>query len=382
MRELCGINFVTAPDSKKTENLVLLKPYFFENSMKNYELSDREKAILRYVIHQFILTASPVGSRNISKKYNIGLSPATIRNIMSDLEDSGFLGHPHTSAGRVPTDKGYRFYVDSLMATPRLGEAERKFIDKQIHGKIRDDQEQVLRDSSKILSEITNLLACVTYPKFEDAVLQKLQLVRISSSRLLVVLSIKSGMVKTITLEVQSKMTDNLEEVQRLLNERLSGLKFKEIRVTFKDRMKNAGSEEFKPIIRVFLDSVDKIFADISKSEKSIITGAKNIVKQPEFEDHDTFQSIIELIEDRDVVVHIMDKKLTKDGKDLTVAIGKENEEEKLSDYSLVAKEYSMGEIKGTIGIIGPKRMEYSKAIAAVVYIAQELSNELKGIRN
>ncbi len=351
--------------------------------MKDYELSDREKAILRYVIHQFILTASPVGSRNISKKYNIGLSPATIRNIMADLEETGFLGHPHTSAGRVPTDKGYRFYVDSLMDPPKLNVAEKEFIKKRIHSDFIEDQDQILHESSKILSEITNLLACVTYPKFEDAVLEKLQLVKISSNRLLVVLTIKSGMVKTITLEVQStNLSESLEDIQRLLNERLSGLKFKEIRATFKDRLHNASKEEFKPIIRLFLDSVDKIFADISHTEKSIITGAKNIVRQPEFEDHDSFQSIIELIEDRDVVVHIMDKKLMKDNEGLTIMIGKENEDEKLSNYSLVAKEYNLGDVKGTIGIIGPKRMEYSKAIAAVVYIAQELSNELKGIRN
>ncbi len=351
--------------------------------MKNYELTDREKAILRYVIHQFILTASPVGSRNISKKYNIGLSPATIRNIMADLEESGFLGHPHTSAGRVPTDKGYRFYVDSLMDTPKLSEAEKQIIRSRIHAAEKEREDNVLRESSKLLSEITNLLACVTYPKFEQAVLHKLQLVKISSNRLLVVLTIKSGFVKTITLEIQNELGDkDVEDVQRLLNERLSGLKFKDIRTSFKDRMASANKEEFKPIIRLFLDSIDEIFADIHKSDKTIITGAKNIVKQPEFEDHGSFQSIIELIEDKDVVVHIMDKKLSQEGKDLTIAIGKENDDEKLSNYSLVAKEYNLGEVSGTIGIIGPKRMQYSKAIAAIVYIAQELSNELKGIRN
>lgn len=351
--------------------------------MQNYELSDREKAILRYVIHQFILTASPVGSRNISKKYNIGLSPATIRNIMADLEETGFLGHPHTSAGRVPTDKGYRFYVDSLMEPPKLNVTEKNYIKRKLREQIDNEPENILVVTSKLLSDITHLLACVTYPRFEDAILEKLQIFNISGSKILVVLTIKSGMVKTITLEIRSEINaDGFGDVQRLLNERLGGLTFKEIRNTFRERLQNTSSDEVKPIIRLFLDSVDKIFADISSSDKSIITGAKNIVKQPEFEDYDSFQSIIELIEDKDVVIHIMDKKLHKDGKDFTVAIGKETEDEKLDNYSLVAKEYSLGEVHGTIGIIGPKRMQYSKAIAAVVYIAEELSKELKGQRN
>ncbi len=347
--------------------------------MKYYELNDREKSILRYVIHQFILTASPVGSRNISKKYDIGLSPASIRNIMADLEDTGFLGHPHTSAGRVPTDKGYRFYVDSLMEPPKLNLSEKKVIRQRIQDHLDDETESVLHSTSRLLSDITNLLACITYPKFEDAILEKLQIVNLSSSRILVVLTIKSGLVKTITLELNRDSSDgNFEGIQRLLNERLSGLTFREIRTTLRERMRGALGEKFKPIIRLFVDSVDKIFADVASSSKTIITGAKNIVKQPEFENHDSFQSIIELIEDRDIVVHIMDKKLTQIGSGLTITIGKENEEEKLSDYSLVAKEYKLGEAKGTVGIIGPKRMQYSKAIASVVYIAQELAKELR----
>jgi len=346
--------------------------------MQNYELNEREKAILRYVIQQFILTANPVGSRVIFKRYNVGLSPATIRNIMADLEESGYLGHPHTSAGRVPTDKGYRTYVDMLMEPPRLSKADKDFIDKNLN-KIQADTDNILKITSNLLSELTNLIACVTYPKFEDSILTKLQLVKISSSRILLVLTIKSGLVKTITLEVETPVKSfQLEKVQRLLNERLAGLTFKEIRKTFKERLKGYINKDFKPIIRLFLDSADKIFADFQSIEKSIITGAKNILKQPEFEDYDSFQSIIELIESRDVIIHIMDKNLSEKGNDFSITIGREIENEKLSHYSLIAKEYHIGDAKGTVGIIGPKRMPYSKAIAAVVYIAQQLQKELK----
>ncbi len=346
--------------------------------MKEYQLTEREKAILRYVIHQFILTASPVGSRNISKRYNVGLSPASIRNIMADLEESGFLGHPHTSAGRVPTDKGYRFYVDSLMEPPKLTAREKEFINSKLEN-ISGETEEILKATSSILSEITDLLACVTYPKFENSVLQRIQIVRLSSNRILVVLTIKSGLIRTITFEIDHKVNSfKLEEVQRLLNSRLSGLTFKEIRNSLQERIKDYYTKDLKPIIRLFIESADKIFTDFKSIDKSVIAGAKNILKQPEFESHDSFKSIIELIEDRDVIIHIMDEKLSSEDKDIAVTIGKEAGDEKLSDYSLIATKYSIGDAEGAVGIIGPKRMQYSKAVAAVIYIAQQLSKELK----
>ncbi len=341
------------------------------------ELTEREKSILRYVIHQFILTANPVGSRYISKKYNIGYSPATIRNIMSDLEEIGYLGHPHTSAGRIPTDRGYRFYVDSLMEPPALRSAEKNFIKKSLDA-ISIETDELLKITSTILSDITKQLACVTYPKFDKAILEKLQLVSIPGNRVLVVLTIRSGMVKTITLEFNSTIArKHLQSIQHLLNERLSGLKFSEIRKSFRERIRDYKSD-YKPIIRVFLDSVDEIFTDLKVSEKAIITGAKNIIKHPEFEDQEHFQSIIELIEDKDVIIHIMDDhlKLHRDG--VTITIGSENKDEKLNDFSLVVKEYQMGQITGSVGIVGPKRMEYSKTVAAVIYVAELLSKAIQ----
>lgn len=349
--------------------------------MDEYILNEREKAILRYVIHQFILTANPVGSRNIAKKYKLGLSPATIRNIMSDLEESGFLNHPHTSAGRLPTDKGYRFYVDSLMDPPKILEHQKNLIDAELSS-FQMETNELLKITASLLSELTNQLACVTYPKFENSVLKNIQIVQLSSKRILVVVSIKSGLVKTITLEVESEVSgENIVSVQQLLNERLAGLKFKEIRSTLKDRLQNFDKSQFKPIIRVFIDSVDKIFRDSPQTDQSIITGAKNILKQPEFEGQDKLKGIIELIEEKDIIIHIMDK-IKSVGDNVTITIGEENNETKLSDYSMITKEYSFGEATGTVGIMGPKRMEYSKMIATVVYVAEQLSNGLKSIQS
>lgn len=345
-----------------------------------YDLTEREKTILRYIIQQFILTANPVGSRNIFKKYEIGLSPASIRNIMADLEESGYLGHPHTSAGRVPTDKGYRFYVDSLMEPPRLGRQEKEFINSEFET-AGPDADELLKITSYVLSNITNQLACVTYPNIGNAMLEKLQIFSLSSTRIMVVLSIKSGMINTITLEIKTEVKpDHIHTVERLLNERLSGLQLAEIKNTLGERIKDYSSDELNPIIRVFIDSADKIFADNPSSEKSIITGAKNILKQPEFGDYEHFQGVIELMEDKEVIVHIMDDKKKIDSNKVSIIIGSETENDKLNDYSIITREYKVGRVTGKLGIVGPKRMEYSKAVAAVVYVAETLSKVLKKI--
>jgi heat-inducible transcriptional repressor len=341
------------------------------------ELNEREKSILRSIIQQFILTASPVGSRNITKRYDLGISPATVRNIMSDLEDSGFIDHPHTSAGRIPTDKGYRFYVDSLMNIQAIDHDEKKIIDKEFENKI-EDRDDLLRITSSILSKITRQLACVTYPRLETGSLEKLQIMCLSSTKILVVISIKGGLVKTITIEFASEIKESqISSVQNLLNERLTGLSFKEIRATFSERFKDV-EEDQKAIIRLFLNSADKVFKDVRNSDNIYITGAKNVIQQPEFEDPERFQSVIELLEDKDIIVHIFDKTEDMNLDDVYVSIGKENEDQKLADYSLISKEYKIGDISGHLGIIGPKRMEYSKVIAIVDYVAKILTETLK----
>ncbi len=344
--------------------------------MLEQKLNEREKSILRSIVQQFILTASPVGSKYIVKKYDIGFSPATVRNIMSDLEESGFIDHPHTSAGRVPTDKGYRFYVDSLMDIPTLNQAEKGIINKSFKVEI-DDTDDLLKIATKLMSQITKQIACVTYPKLDRGILQKIQLVSLSSTKLLIVLSIKSGLVKTITLEIKSEVKESqLNYVEYLLNERLGGLALDEIRKTFKERFSDVGDSD-KSIIRIFVDSVDKIFVDTKTEDRVFVTGAKNVIYQPEFEDPEKFQSVIELIEDKDIIIHIMEKK-EKGSDDIFISIGKENKDLKLEEYSLITKEYNYGETSGTLGIIGPKRMEYSKVVAIVDYIAKMLSKVLK----
>ena len=345
--------------------------------MLGQELNEREKVILRYIIQQFILTASPVGSRNITNKYNVGVSPATVRNIMSELEETGFINHPHTSAGRIPTDKGYRFYVDSLMDIEQLNNYEKNIIEESLKQK-EIEKEELLKSTSKLLSSITRQLAYVSYPNIDNAILKKIQLFVLSSTKLLVVVSIQSGLVKTITLELSFEIEEKgITEIEAQLNEKLAGLSFSEIRNTFKDRFTLIEDEQ-KPIIRLFIDSLDKIFKDDKKTDNLFMSGAKDLVKQPEFDGPERFQSIIELIEDKDIIIHILEKSSELAAKNVYISIGNENEHQKMHDYSFVSKEYKMGDISGTLGIIGPKRMEYSRIIAIVNYVSQIISEILK----
>jgi heat-inducible transcriptional repressor len=345
--------------------------------MEKEELTQREKTILRSIVQQFILTATPVGSRNITKKYDVGFSPATVRNVMSDLEDTGYINHPHTSAGRVPTDKGYRYYVDSLMDIEKLNQKEKGIIEKSLDIDF-DQADELVKITSRLLSSITKQIACVTYPNLESGILEKIQIISLTSSRILVVISIKSGLVKTITMELDTEIKESqIESVQLLLNERLAGLTLEEIRNTFKERFLDVDNNQ-KPIIRLFVDSIDKLFKDDVTSDRLIVTGAKNVLQQPEFENPDNFQSIIELIEDKDVIIHIMEKSSSSSKEEVYISIGSEHIEKKLRDYSFVSKEYKFGETNGILGIIGPKRMEYSKIVAIVDYLAKFLSDHLK----
>lgn len=349
--------------------------------MLHEELNEREKNILRYIIQQFVLTASPVGSRNITKQYNVGLSPATVRNIMSDLEDSGYINHPHTSAGRIPTDKGYRTYVDSLISVKKLGKSEKGIIDNGLDD-LTKETDELLKLTSKLLSKITQQLACVVYPNFNSAILKKIQIVWISSKRILVVVSIKSGMIKTITLELKSGIKQKqIEYVQRLLNERLHGLTFNEIRETFAERFRDIAKNE-RTVVRLFIDSADKIFTDKITSDRLVISGVNNVLKHPEFEEHERFQSVIELLEDEEIIIHILDKNSESKNNTVQISIGSENENQRLKDYSFISKSYKIGETSGTLGVIGPKRMKYSKVIAIVDYMSKILSEILTNRRS
>lgn len=330
-------------------------------------LTDRQENILRQVVFHFIQTATPVGSRFLSKRADNKLSPATIRNVMADLEELGYLSHPHTSAGRVPTDQGYRYYVDYLMEIERISQKELSKLERQLD--TTADPNELLRETSKLLGKISRQLSIVSSPHLSNGIFQKLELLPISGSKLLVVVSIRSGIVRTIMLEVGVEYRrEALESLSSMLNERLSGLTLKEIRETFLDRTKDVQDEE-SGLIRLFVDSVDQLFNE-EKSEKVHISGTQNILDQPEFVDPRNFRSIIELIQDEEFIVHLLHKHEVTE-RDCVVTIGSENKDTKADEIGLVSAMYTIGEVTGRVGIIGPKRMDYAKIVPLVDQVAK-----------
>ncbi len=337
-------------------------------------LSDREQSVLRHVVHNYIVTAIPVGSRYISKHFESLLSPATIRNVMSDLEESGFLSQPHTSAGRVPTDMGYRYYVDFLMELEKISDKEKLIIREHLDKAI--DAEELLRDTSRLLGKISNQLSIVTSPHLGTGIFHKLELMQVSTSKMLVLISIQSGIIRTIMLEVGMELKkDVLDQVSRILNERLSGLTLREIRDTFVDRMSDY-KDERTGLIRLFVDSVDQLFDDSKEREKVHIAGTGNLIEHPEFGDPKNFRSVIEMIENEDIIVHLLEKHDIPN-KDFVITIGAENEETKAQDYSLVTATYNVNGVTGRVGIMGSTRMNYSKLIPLVDHVAKVIAELL-----
>lgn len=336
-------------------------------------LTEREKTVLHYVVHDFIETATPVGSRFISRRHGdvLGLSPASIRNVMSDLEYLGFINHPHTSAGRVPTDMGYRFYLDSLMRKESLTDNEIEAIRANLGA--AEETEELLRETSRLLGRISHQIFVVTSPRLANGTLEKLEIIPLVSNRIMIILSIKSGLVRTIMMEVASEIPrEKLEDLARFLNERLDGLTLSEIRQTFLERVKDAAGEE-TGLIRLFIDSVDKVFLP-GTFEKIHIGGADKIIEQPEFVNPEDFRGVIELVNDEDMIIHILRKNEAKPH-EVNVRVGEENQDEKLKGYSVITTTYTIGEIEGSVGVIGPKRMPYAKMIPLVDYVAKAISD-------
>jgi heat-inducible transcriptional repressor len=263
------------------------------------ELSSREQAILRSVVNLYIANAAPVGSRKLSKflEKNLSLSPATIRNVMVDLEERDLITHPHTSAGRIPTDKGYRFYVDYLMQLESLSKGEHLAISNLV--KENKTSETALKETSKILGILSKYLALVRLPTTKSAKVKKIELIKLSSTHILVVLALESNLVNTVTLEARFSIAD-------ALNERISGLELSELQNSFPEIVSDMDVAE-KPLIRLFVDSVDSIFRIKSQQGELFTSGTQNLLDLPEFEDMGKVKSIIELVENEDIIVHLLD---------------------------------------------------------------------------
>ncbi|HEY3294941.1 MAG TPA: heat-inducible transcriptional repressor HrcA [bacterium] len=338
-------------------------------------LTTRERQILSAVVQHFILTAMPVGSRQLARKRNLDLSPATIRNVMADLEEMGLLVHPHTSAGRIPSDLGYRIYVNDLMDTRELSSEEREAIEREFEG-VSQELDEIMAVTARVLSSSSKLLSIAMMPALDEAVLNRIDLVRLSENRVLVVIALESGPVRTIMVELeQSVPEEQLRHISRSMNNRLAGLTLDEVKAEIGERFASM-SVGHPGLVRFFVDSAEKLF-NFGEHEDLKISGRAEVLSQPEFSDPRTMRGIIELIEDKDIIVHLLQGLQAENH--VLITIGSENPDMRAKDLSVLTSSYRVKTISGKLGVIGPTRMDYSKMKSIVEFTAHTIGRHLSG---
>ena len=340
----------------------------------SFELTEREERVLEAVIRTYVETAEPAGSRTVAKRFGLGVSAATIRNAMSDLEEKGFLYHPHTSAGRIPTDLAYRYYVNTLMRPVKLTAAEQRLLRQELQEESNGPIERVIRRAAQVLGLLTGELGVAIAPRLEEVTLEKLELVPISTEKVLMVLTLRGGMVRAVYVDLPiSVPAETLGSVASILNERLGGQSFAEIRQTLPDRLRDAGTNEASTeLLNVFLQSAEGALN--SESDAVHLGRTSVIANQPEFATEERLRNLIELTEERELLADVLS---TRDHDRFPViTIGAENAEPRLNRFTLVTAEYKLGNVAGVMGILGPTRMPYEK-VAAIVEHTSRLMSEL-----
>jgi heat-inducible transcriptional repressor len=344
------------------------------------ELSERERRVLEAVIRTYVQTAEPAGSRTLSRRFGLGVSPATIRNTMSDLEEKGFLFHPHTSAGRVPTDMAYRVYVDSLMRlpSPPVGATERARLAEEIASG-GSAIEAIIARAAQSLGVLTQELGVALGPRLDQTVLQRLELVRLSSERMLMALTLKGGVMRTVFVEVSGEIADAaLAHVSLVLNERLAGLSLAEIRASLGSRLRDAGAEGgARELLIIFVQEVDQLFETPRPViDSSVVLGQASVLaEQPEFAAVPEMRRLIELTETPQRLAEALQRRHATQG--ISVTIGNEHEDPRLERFTMVTAQYRAGSLAGVIGVIGPTRMPYEKVVSLVRHTSQLLTDLL-----
>ena len=342
-------------------------------------LSTRERRVLEAVIQTYVQTAEPAGSRTVSRRFGLGVSPATIRNTMSDLEEKGFLFHPHTSAGRVPTNKAYRAYVDALLSSAPLPPSVEKEKLSEALGASDSPIETILRRAAQSLGILTQELGIAMGPRLSTSILRSLDLVRVSDERLLMVLALEGGAVRTVFVEVAGSIAGSaLTEVTKVLNERLGGLTLEDIRQSLGARLRDSVSvQDARELLNIFVEEAEALFDEqIAIGGEHVVLGqASLLVEQPEFAAADRMRRLIELTERPQALAEALRRRGETSG--ISITIGSEHEDERLKDFTVVTAEYHAGQLAGVIGVIGPTRMPYQKVISLVNHTSQLLSDLL-----
>ena len=338
--------------------------------MAEYILTDRERQVLEAVIQSYVGTAEPAGSRTIAKNFKLGVSAATIRNTMSDLEERGYLYHPHTSAGRVPTDLAYRVYVDRIMGRSLLTPDQHQAIARELdHGV--SAIEGLLTKAAKVLGVLTEELGFAVSPSFEDAILDRLELLPVASDRLLMVLVLKTGAARTIFIEVSSDLPgEAIDKVAVVLNDRLSGSRLRDIRSTIRERLRDVdGGRPGQELLNIFVEEADELFDVSTESDQAVLLGsARMLAEQPEFSSQEKMRDLIELTERHDLLMGAL---RAREQPGLTITIGGEHGDPKLNSLTLVTSTYQYDGLTGVLGVMGPTRMPYEKIVSIVEHTSR-----------
>ncbi|HHU29837.1 MAG: heat-inducible transcriptional repressor HrcA [Bacillota bacterium] len=336
-------------------------------------LNERKQKILHAVVTDYIQTAEPVGSRTISRHYQIALSAATIRNEMADLEELGFLLQPHTSAGRIPSQRGYRFYVDSLMDTVQLGKQEENYL-RRVFTQLKKMREinQIVQQTAKALSVITRYTSMVLAPQLKRSAFGQMQLIPMNEEQALVVLITDTGYIKNKVIDMPRALSqEELDRIVSFLNTELSGLTISSLTPS---RLRKLLRDLYKQV-----DILDSLFAMLEEcsgqqENKVFLGGTSNILDQPEFKDMERVKHLLTLFEEGEKLSVVLEGA----GEGISISIGTENVINEMSDCSLITASYSLhGRPIGKIGVLGPTRMEYARVVAIVEEIVKHLNNLL-----
>lgn len=336
------------------------------------ELSERKRKILHAVIKNYLDTGEPVGSRTISKYADLNLSSATIRNEMADLEELGYIMQPHTSAGRIPSDKGYRWYVDMLMneKVQEVEEMKEQMLEKA------DRMEQLLKQAAKVLANNTNYTSMISTPVYNHNKVKFIQLSQVDEEQLIVVVVMEGNIVKNQIVTLEEPLSNEaMLKLNMLLNTTLTGMALEEINLGLVARLKEQAGIHGQ-IVGIVIDAVAKLI-QVNDDMEIYTSGTTNIFKYPELSDKESAQEIISAFEEKQQLAGLINKTIAHgDNKGIQVYIGNESDVEKMRDCSVVTATYELGEgMQGTIGIIGPKRMDYEHVMKTMKTLMAELDD-------
>ena len=342
-------------------------------------LKNRDKSILHAVMKAYLLKPEPVGSETISKKYILDLSSATIRNTMAELETEGYLWQPHVSAGRIPTERGIRYYVDSILEVAPIPIPTIKTISQGLSA-TSHETDQLMKQSSKILSSVTRHIGLALSPRFLNLELKQIEFVKLNRKLVVAILVSSTGTVQNRIIEVEEEVTqEELDRFNRFLNDTFAGLTIEEIKAQIEEELEFEERRSANFLSHA-LALGRRVIDDLLATDELYIEGRGRLMDYPEFsENNEAMQNALEAFEEKEILIVLLNKVISASG--IQIFIGSETELETLEGWTVIASSYSRGSTPiGTVGIIGPTRLDYSKVIPMVEYTARTLSQTLERI--